>query len=394
MRSSPDGDVGQAHEAALRVNRNRDLHLTWRRNGALSIPVIEPFGVTNDPKMPFLAQALNPLEVQRQFERRFPRLTSENNQVHLCAIRVTRYKPGRRCLIEYDLEVERPDALPEVITLVGKARSRGLDQSSYHLLKSLWNAGFGANSEDGISVPEPLGVIPEFQMWLQRKVPGAIATNLLAEPGGVALARLIAAAVHKLHSSGIRPHRRHTMADELRILHERLLLIAQMKPQWTQRLERLLDACDRLGNTTPEPSRRGIHRDFYPDQVIVDGPRLYLLDFDLYCEGDPGLDIGNFLGHLTEQSLRTLGDPDALADLEKALAERFVQLSGKATCAAVSAYTTLTLVRHIYLSTQFPERRQFTETLLELCEQRLGIGKRTYTTKPATYSCSKAVERL
>src|SRR2546426_9353652 len=39
--------------------------------------------------------------------------------------------------------------------------------------------------------------------------------------------------------------------------------------------------------------------------VIVNGERLFLLDFDLYCEGDPALDIGNFLGHITEQSLRS-----------------------------------------------------------------------------------------
>jgi Ser/Thr protein kinase RdoA (MazF antagonist) len=328
--------------------------------------------------MPFLARALDPLEVHHQLQHYCPRLT--NHQIHLCAIRVTRYKPARRCLIEYDLEVQQP---LQKITLVGKVRSRGLDQSSYHLLQSLWNAGFAANSEDGISVPEPVGVIPEFQMWLQRKVPGAVATKLLAKWGGVALARRIAEAAHKLHQAGIPTHRRHTIADELRILHERLPLVAQMKPLCTQRLEKILDACDRLGSATPEPSPRGIHRDFYPDQVIVDGSRLYLLDFDLYCEGDPALDIGNFLGHITEQSLRTLGDRDALEDREKALTERFLQLSNDATQAAVSAYTTLTLVRHIYLSTQFLERRQFTETLLELCEQRLGIAERTLAGKPS-----------
>ena len=38
---------------------------------------------------------------------------------------------------------------------------------------------------------------------------------------------------------------------------------------------------------------------------------------------------------------------------------------------AVRAYTTLTLARHIYLSTQFSERTHTTEHLLELCEQRV-----------------------
>ena len=101
--------------------------------------------------------------------------------------------------------------------------------------------------------------------------------------------------------------------------------------------------------------------------------RIYLIDFDLYCLGDPGLDVGNFIGHMTEQALRELGDPSGLAEQEKALEEAFVELSGEQCRPAVRAYTTLTLVRHIYLTTQFAEREQFTEKLLELCEQRLAL---------------------
>jgi hypothetical protein len=330
----------------------------------LNIPVIDPFNIAADPKMPFVARAIDPLNVHQQ-------LTSQIcSKINLCAIRVIRYKPGRRCLIKYDLEIKNPEASSQVITLIGKVRAKGTDINSYQLQQSLWNTGFSDDSEDGISVPEPMGIVPEFQMWLQRKVPGEIATNLLAKPNGIALAKRIAEASHKLHQANIPPKRRHTMADELRILHERLPMVAQLYPHLQKRLERVLEACENLGVATPEPQLLGIHRDFYPDQVIVDGNRLYLLDLDLYCEGNPGLDIGNFIGHITEQSLRTLGSPDALAEQEIALEEHFVKLSGEATRAAVHSYTTLTLVRHIYISTQFAERRPFTEALLELCEER------------------------
>jgi len=61
-----------------------------------------------------------------------------------------------------------------------------------------------------------------------------------------------------------------------------------------------------------------------------------------------------------------------LREQRQALEERFVELSGAAVRPAVQAYTTLTLVRHIYLSTQFPERVRLTEALIELCAQRLG----------------------
>ena len=167
------------------------------------------------------------------------------------------------------------------------------------------------------------------------------------------------------------------MRDELRILREHLPLVARDRPDWQPRLSRILDACDRLGATVSEPPTCGIHRDFYSAQVVVEQARIWLLDFDLYCRGDAALDIGNFIGHLTEQSLRTFGDPAALADREKAMEERFVELAGKAARTRVRAYATLTLVRHIYLSTLSPDRIPWTERLIQLCEQRLEANAST-----------------
>lgn len=341
---------------------------------AASIPVVDPFGVADDKEMPSLAPALDPEEAQRQFERRLGHLSGEEGSLYLREIRVSRYKPHRRCVVEYDLSVERPGAPPEEITLLGKVRARRFGKSGYRLLKAFREAGFDEDARDNICVPEPVGTVSEFRMWLQRKVPGRSATELLAAPGGAGLARRIAEAARKVHRAGVPAERRHTMADELRILRERLPEVARERPEWRERIERVLEACGRLGAATPEPEPCGIHRDFYADQVILDADRLYLIDFDLYCEGDPALDVGNFLGHVTEQSLRSLGDPDALADVEEAMEERFVELSGEKTRPAVRAYATLTLARHVHLSTLFPQRRPFTGSLLELCEERLGAG--------------------
>lgn len=342
----------------------------------MPVRVEDPFGVAADGAMPSLAAALDPGEAERQLQRRLPRLTGEDGSLRLEAIRVRRYKPARRCMIEYDVAVERPDAQPEPATVIGKVRVHRFGKSGFRVLDAVWNAGFQADSGDGISVPEPLGTVSTFRMWIQRKVPGVPATELLAGQGGERLGIRIAEAAHKLHRAGVPAERRHTMADELRILDERLSSLASGKPALAERIDRLLDACRRLGEAAATGVRCGIHRDFYADQVIVHGSRLYLLDFDLYCEGHPALDIGNFVGHVTELSLRTLGDPAALARVEAAIEERFVELSGPAARSAVRAYAILTLARHVQLSTLFAERRPYTGALLELCEERLGITGR------------------
>lgn len=337
--------------------------------------VSDPFNVAAEPEMPSLALALDPDEAQREFaNRRLVRLAGEFGHIHLQAIRVVRYKPGRRCVIEYDVRVERPCTAPEEVTLIGKVRSKRFGKSGYQLLSAIWDTGFAADSEDGISVPEPLGTISKFRMWLQRKVPGRIATDLLAEPGGARLGKRIAEAAHKLHQTAIPTERSHTMADELRILRDCLSRVARVEPAFATRIARVLDKCELAGAATPNTAHCGIHRDFYGDQIIVAGSRLYLIDFDLYCAGDPALDAGNFLGHITEQSLRSTGDPNALANVAEELEERFVELAGGKTRTAVQTYTKLTLVRHIYLSSIFPERRPYTKDLLELCEDRLDIS--------------------
>ena len=347
----------------------------------MSISVSDPFGAATDHEMPALKAALDPEVAKSEFKRRLPRLCGPKGKLRLKAIRVTRYKAGRRCVLEYDVQVERSDAPAHMVTLIGKVRARRYGNESYRLLEEIWKAGFQSDSADGISVPEPIGVISNLQMWFQRKVPGKTATELLPGSQGIQLGRRVAEAICKFHRAKVPTDREHMMADELRILRECLAKVVAQKPAWSSRIHRVQEASDRLGASVPEPQVCGVHRDFYPAQVIVDGARVYLIDFDLYCRGDPALDGGNFLGHVIEQSVREHGHADALREVEQAFEERFVELTGESCRAALRAYATLTLVRHVYLSTQFPERLPFTEPFLELCEQRLGLAK-----EPQRYS--------
>jgi len=338
--------------------------------------VDDPFGAVRDPRLPSLRLALNPNEVEHRFKRRLPRLAGDDGIVRVREIRVVRQKPGRRCLVEYGVVVERHEQHLRHERLLGKVRAERFGKAGYNLADSLWRAGFTDESSDGISVPEPIATVADFRMWLQRKMPGCPATGLLAGPDAPRLAGRIAAAAHKLHEAGVPAAHRHTIGDELRILDRCLEQVAAEHPRFETRIARLRTACERLAMRIPDAPPRPIHRDFYADQVIVDGERLYLVDLDLYCEGDRALDIGNFLGHLTEQALRVFGDPTALGAAEDELEERFCELAGEGVRSAVQAYATLTLARHIYLSTVLAERRMLTAPLLGLCEERLLVSPR------------------
>lgn len=255
--------------------------------------------------------------------------------------------------------------------MYGKIQRRRYGKSGYRLLAALRAAGLDG-SDDAIAVPEPVGVIGAFRMWLQREAQGRPATDAVAAPGSARLARRIAEAANKLHRAAVPPERRHTAVDELRILHECLPRVAAAEPGLERRIGHLLEASSRAAGTLARVPELGIHRDFYSDQVLVDGDRLTLVDFDLYCLGDPALDIGNYLGHVTEQALRERGSESAYASFEAELADAFAERADRGAAARVRAWAALTLARHVYLSTRFAERGHLTVPLLELAVRRLG----------------------
>ena len=324
-----------------------------------------------DPIIPFLEAALDPEQARLYLQSIFP----ETRQVSAAVL--LRHKLGRRALIAYHLKTSRGDC-----TLIGKIRAKGTDVSTYDLQNHLWHHGFDAHSPDGYCVPEPIGLIPDWRMWVQRQVPGVEITERLGKADGVTLMPHVSAIAHKLHTLSIATDKLHTLADELRILHERLPLVWQQYPEWRSRITQVLKACDTVAATLPaNPPMVGIHRDFYSDQILVDGDRFWLVDLDLYCQGHPALDIGNFIAHITEQSLRQNADLAAMVDSEIALKKSFIEIclssplseniSASELEQTISAYEVFTLARHIYISHRIPERNRFTAAILELCERRL-----------------------
>lgn len=293
-----------------------------------------------------------------------------SDRARLTSLRVLAYKPGRRCLIEYEFASREGRHDEARLSVVGKIRVNRFGNSGYRQLRALWDAGFDDQSADRISVPKPLATVPGLCMWVQQKIDGQIVTSLLASPPAGLIDR-VASAAQKMHELRVGVERRHTMDDELTILQRCLATTAAEFPATAAQCERLFTRAvqvgESLGPLAPCPS----HRDFYSDQMLISGGRVYLLDFDLFCIADPGLDIGNFLGHLTEHALRHCGDHEAFSHLERELEDRFVTYAGEAVRRAVRAYAALTLTRHVYLCTRFADRVHLLPALTRLAQERL-----------------------
>lgn len=271
-----------------------------------------------------------------------------------------RVKAGRRCLVRYATD----DG-----DLLGKVRVGHRPAKSYELSAALRTAGLAPGSPHGVEVAEPVAVIEPLSMWVQRVAPGRPADAVLldgaAAPGSVG--RRAAEAAAALHAAGVPPRRTHDARAELAVLERRLDSAAGLRPDLAPSLDRLRDRARGLSGGLKGRPTTGIHRDYYADQLILDGDRVTVIDLDLYCAGDPALDPGNFVAHLIELGVREHGDADHWAADAVACRERFLESEGAHHAAALRIYTELSLARLVALSVELPGRAHTTEALLDRC---------------------------
>ena len=101
----------------------------------------------------------------------------------------------------------------------------------------------------------------------------------------------------------------YTLADELRGLEDYTARLAEVRPDAMPEIEALRAGLLAWAARLPAAATAvPLHRDFYYSQVLFDGPRLHLIDFDLLALGDAAVDVANFTAHLAYLGLEQFGD--------------------------------------------------------------------------------------
>jgi len=318
-----------------------------------------------DSKMPFIAQLQQKGVIEDRIKQALKAQLAEIDRYQLQQITALRHKQGKRLLLEY---VFSRDAKPSAINVLGKSRAKGFDEHTWQLNNDLYLNGFGEGCSDGIQVPQPLGYLREFNIWFQRKVGGAAAFELIVGQHGEQALERIAQAIYKLHQCDVKLTKRHTQENELAILQQNLCTVSQQHLDWSARLEKLFDCCLQLSEQLPKVTEVPIHRDFYHDQLLIDADKLYLLDLDLMCYGDPALDIGNFVAHVQEQCLRVYGDLHYVDDKLDGFIHCYIGFAQQDITQSVKIYTLLSWVRHIFISQRIAERNGYTLEIIKYCE--------------------------
>ena len=144
-----------------------------------------------------------------------------------------------------------------------------------------------------------------------------------------------------LHRTPLRVGRVAGMAEHLnQLVRPHPDVVARELPEIGHSL-RAVTAALAAGSPSSDVARPvPIHRDAHPRQMLIDGPRIWLVDWDLYARGDAALDVANFIVYL--RTHLATGAAAAAADFVEAYV-----CAGTDVTARLPRFVALTYVRLI-----------------------------------------------
>jgi hypothetical protein len=168
----------------------------------------------------------------------------------------------------------------------------GSGQTAFARHQRLWAA---LKDDPLLRVPEPLGQSTEMGVALFAELPGT--APVLEGSEGVRACHAIGRALTRLQDlrlSDLPVHDGMAEAMLLRTWHSRLTTV------FPTRAEAFVVAIDTVCPALVRHRFRAVpcHRDLHEKQVLMDGARAGLLDFDTLCLGHPAMDAGNLMAHL------------------------------------------------------------------------------------------------
>ncbi|MGB7346177.1 MAG: phosphotransferase [Pirellulaceae bacterium] len=324
-----------------------------------------------DVPMAWMASALISERARERILGCCPDLRKFGERLEVDRVEPVRVKPGRRCLIRYDLRIAQSQSPDQTMSILGKLRYKGVDKHGYSVQQQLHDQGFNDSNPNGIAVPRTLGINPETHIWYQACVSGRSMEQLVAcqdETIFPEASERIATALTTLHcESKVRPCKLYTSDDEVASLIGRLQSVACEHPSYEAAIGELIARANRLSKCLVREPSVAIHRDFHPSQVLLTTERLYLLDFDLYCYGPPTLDAGNFLAHLWELSIRNSEQSSIWMNEATKFAESYhaTFYPGHLSQHDLNAWSWLAFARHAWISTQIPGRSATTGAVID-----------------------------
>ena len=272
--------------------------------------------------LPILQIALNPGVMTQNLRAILNAGNGASSRREVTHANLVAYKQGNRGLIRYDLS--GGSGSDEVV--LGKLfPDPGRAARVAEIMRWLWEDVFSGS--DSLTVPQPLGCVPELAMLLFKPLPGRSLDLALAEGGGAkSLIQDCARWLAALHGSSTALDRHFDLAVEAVNLEAWAALIAHRYPDFAPASQDLFRGLRDRSMGLRLDTNAPIHKDFHYQHVFVNGT-LGVIDFDEIRWGDQNCDIAHFCAHLNLLSCRARGGEE-FEGLENLFLSSYAEYSG------------------------------------------------------------------
>jgi len=262
-----------------------------------------------DPEIPTVAEVLDTgvLAKHLRIVSRAPWNGGGVEEAHV--VRVLKHHVGKRCTLE--IGVRTGDNWH---FLIGKVYRK--DRSDvFEAIEGMRQAGFGP--EDEFSIPQPVAYLPSLRLLLQEKVEGPVAGEVFKngdERGRAEGAERCARWLARFHACAPKAGPGSHPQDHLnsKSMQHSLRKIAKLEGAFADRAARLWQRLEDASLSVSSVEMCAGHGSYNAAQVILNGGRTIVFDWDWFDVADPARDVGRFLYALRRWALDELGSIRAL----------------------------------------------------------------------------------
>ena len=259
-----------------------------------------------DPRMPRLADCLDPTWIGGWLARR--------RSARPLRGKLVRYNPEVGAIVAYRAGGRT--------VAYGKAAADGDGAPAFEIMSRLWERG------GPVDFARPLAYVAGAGLLLQAPAPGRIISAARNSEAFLDLVCAAGPALAQVHGSEVASGPQRSLEGELERVRRGLPELALTAPRLYASLRQLLAQIDsRLASSTPAfdaPS----HGDYKWNQFLASRGRFSLIDFELFCQAEPYLDLGWFCAYLPPAEPDTWRDGVAVELLRARFLDGYQQAAG------------------------------------------------------------------
>lgn len=239
----------------------------------------------HDPALPHLAAFLDPRRVRAELRQLLADDDTRDTAVHTT---VVRHEPESHCTARFTLTLHGAER-----AVYGKCYAGDEWQAAAAAMRRLHAASAAATA---FAIALPLGASPALHATWQAEAAGQPLRDQLAGAcAGVWLGR-VAGGIERLQR--LSPGRAPVLGPR-EILARTVKQCGKLQRADASLADVLRPALARLAGASPEPAPAVlVHGDLHADQLLCDGNRLVLFDFDNLCAASPAFDAADFASQL------------------------------------------------------------------------------------------------